>query len=69
MDPINLYTISEASRALGIPLSRIRRNFLRGSLKPFALSNGCPLFRSEQLTDIARITAQASTRRILSNKF
>ena len=64
MDPITLYSISEASRALGIPLSRIRRAYLRGIVRPFATTTNSPLFRAEQLAQILEASALASRPRI-----
>jgi hypothetical protein len=67
-DPLFLYTTSEASRALGIPLSRIRRAYLRGMVKPFALTGTSPLFQAAQLAEIVEASALATRTRIRATR-
>jgi len=67
-DPLFLYTASEASRATGLPLSRVRRVFLRGLVKPFAVTGSSPLFRAAQLADIVEASALATRTRIRASR-
>jgi hypothetical protein len=67
-DPLFLYTASEASRALGLPLSRIRRVYLRGLVKPFAVTSTSPLYQASQLAEIVEASALATRSRIRASR-
>jgi hypothetical protein len=66
-EPIFLYSASEASRALGLPLSRIRRAYLKGYVRPFATCGAAPLFLPKQLAEIVEAAARATRTRIRAN--